>query len=69
MMRVALPDLWGTLIKEGDRLLAVSVVNTGGQTSRKSEDQCQMESRAVFNGASITGGYQVLYISHLLTES
>lgn len=63
MMRVTWPDLWGTLIKEGDRLLAVSVVNAGGQTSSKSEDQCQMESQTVFNGASITGGYQC-FISH-----
>lgn len=58
MMRVIWPDLWGTLIKESDRLLAVSVVNTGGQTSSKSEDQCQMESQVVFNAASITGGSQ-----------
>lgn len=58
VMRGTWPDLWGTLIIEGDRLLAISVVNTGRQTSSKSEDQCQIESRAVFNGVSIACGCQ-----------
>lgn len=63
------PDLQGALIKAGDRLFAVSFVNTGGQTSSRSEDQCQMESWAVISRGINHWRLLVLNTSHFLTES
>lgn len=63
------PDLWGALIKAGDRLFAVSFVNTGGQTSSRSGDQCQMESWAVISRGINHWRLPVLNTSHFLTES
>lgn len=61
--------MWGALIKEGDRLVAVSFVNTGGQASGSSGNQCQIESWAVISKYINHRWLLVLYTSHFLTES
>lgn len=73
--RVSRPDLEGTLIKQCDRLLAISFVYPAEQTSaevesrKQSEDQCQIQSKAFYHAASITGVCHWVILHTYLIES
>lgn len=72
---VSWPDLAVTLIKQGDRLLAISSVYPAEQTpaeveSRKqSEDQCRIWSKAFYHAASISGVCHRVILHTCLIES
>lgn len=72
---VSWQDSVGALIKVADRLLAISFVYLAEQASaeiesrKASEDQCQIQSKAFYHSASITGVCRWVILHTYLIES